>query len=150
MTTVAYRDGVMAADTQGEYAGLRRTCQKIHRVEGVIIGCSGSYTDGLTFVDWWRAGHDLDKTPKFKTYHGGDDAPDIHAIVLTAEGVEIWTEHFQKRPVTDEFFAVGSGAMAALAAMHMGAAAEKAVGVAMLVDIYTGGDVQVERLDQVE
>ena len=43
--------------------------------------------------------------------------------------------------------AVASRSLAALAAMHMGASAEKAIEVAMLVDLHTGGRVESERLE---
>ncbi len=147
MTTVAYRDGVMAADTRGVRYDMPRICHKIHRVADAIIGFAGNYSDCLVFIDWWRDGHDLKKLPEFKMYRGESDAPDIEALVLTADGIERWTEHFQRDPILDPFFAIGSGAGAAMAAMHMGADAAEAVRIASLVFTSTGGNVQVERLD---
>ena len=147
MTTVAYRDGVMAADTLGVRFDMPRICYKVHRVGDAIIGAAGNYSDCLVFVEWWRDGHDLKKLPEFKMYRGEPDAPDIEALVLTADGLDRWTEHFQHDPILDPFFAIGSGAGAAMAAMHMGADAAEAVRIASLVFMSTGGDVQVERLD---
>lgn len=146
MSTIAYRDGVMAADTLGvNGANLTRETRKLHRLDDAIVGFTGNYVDGLTFVDWWRVGHDMDSLPKFIVYRDGD-APDFVALVLNADGLNLWTEHFQSSPVPDEFFTIGSGAMAARAAMVMGASAERAVEVAMLVDLHTGGKVEAERL----
>lgn len=147
MTTVAYRDGVIAVDTLGvSNSGMIRETKKLHRIHGAIIGLSGVYDDCLTFVDWWERGHDMAALPQFILYRGAEDAPDFHAIVLDAAGVYLWTEHFQPSPIHEPFFSLGSGAMAARAAMHMGASAERAVEVAMKVDLHTGGRVESERL----
>lgn len=138
----------MAADTLGVMGDVRRVCHKLHRVGDAIIGFAGSYADGLTFVEWWRDGCDLGKTPEFKIYRGTDDAPDVSALVLTAAGVSLWTEHFQPTPVVEPFFAIGNGVPAALAAMHMGADAPEAVRIASLVFTSTNDEIQSLSLDE--
>ena len=147
MTTVAYRDGVMAADSQADSGGLLRIRQKLHRVGEEIIGSSGNSMDIMAFVKWWRSGNDLMALPEFRSYGRDSDPPDFVALVLSAAGLELWNEYFEPLPILDEFFAIGSGAAAAIAAMHMGADAPKAVEIAALVDVATGGEVQVEALD---
>ncbi len=148
MTTIAVRDGIMAGDTRSVWnqiiVGER---QKIERVNGVLIGCAGSASDWLVFVDWYRCGVDLSALPEFRQYQGQDDAPNFDVLVLGPDGLTYWTQHFQPAPLDCPFWAIGSGAMAALAAMHMGATAAEAIAVAAKVDMFTGGTIQVEKLD---
>lgn len=148
MTTVAWRDGIMAADTQGQRDGMRINAKKIHRVQDAslveaLIGISGNLPDCLKFVGWFGK---RDKELDFKMFRqDSSDAPDVAAIVVRNSGVEYWTEHCQPIPILDEFAAIGSGAHAALAAMHMGATALEAVRIASLVDPHTNSVIQVER-----
>lgn len=148
MTTIAYRDGIMAADTQGNRGGIRSVTRKLHRIDNRIVGFSGNYQDGLTFVAWVRDGMKMDALPEFRGYGRTDDAPDINALVLSPDGLVQWTEHFQPMPITEPFFAIGSGFVSAMTAMHMGASAAKAVEIAMLIDVETGGEIQVERCEE--
>jgi ATP-dependent protease HslVU (ClpYQ) peptidase subunit len=143
MTTIAYRGGVMAADSLGTRGDIRVDgSQKIQRLPNAIIAFSGNISDGLLFVDWWRRGCLRDHPPVFRPNGLRDgQGPDFHALVLTADGVSRWWEDLAPEPVLDEFFAIGSGAAAATAAMHMGASAAEAVRIAIKVDIYTGGEV---------
>ena len=139
MTTVAYRDGVLAADTLG-CGQFRRKCKKLHRVGDTIIGFSGNYSDCLHFVRWFE---NKDGALTFANFRNDNsDAPDVTAIVVCDGKAEKWTEHCQPTPIYESFFAVGSGAQAAMAAMHMGASAEEAVKISMLVDPHTAGDVE--------
>lgn len=139
MTTIAYRDGTLAADTLG-CGGVRRRTKKLHRVGDAILGLSGNYGDCWQFVHWWA---DQSKALEFRVFRtDNSDSPDLEAIVVTDGGAEIWTEHLQPTPVLEPFFAIGSGAKAAMAAMHMGATAAKAVEIAMRVDPYTAGAIE--------
>lgn len=145
MTTVAYRDGIMASDTRagGPFVSVAR---KIYKMNGWLVGFSGQLQDGLTFVRWCEAGMDMEKLPNFIIHESGDN-PIIDALVVKAsDDVTYWTQHFQPIPIIEPFAAVGSGGLAARAAMHMGATAEEALHVAMAVDGGTGGDIQTERL----
>jgi ATP-dependent protease HslVU (ClpYQ) peptidase subunit len=146
MTTVAYRDGVMAADSAGEWSGIRSRATKIHRVNGVLIGGSGNVTDIQTFIRWFEAGADQANKPEFRQYRGADDAPEFEILIADHDGLTWWSEAFQPDRVEDDFWAIGTGRAAAMAAMYMGADAGKAVQIARLVDVHTNGDVQVERL----
>jgi ATP-dependent protease HslVU (ClpYQ) peptidase subunit len=44
--------------------------------------------------------------------------------------------------VEDDFSAIGSGAQAAMAAMHMGADVKRAIEIASQVDVGSGGKIQ--------
>jgi len=67
MTTVAARDGVMAADTMAFHAGKRVRSTKLFRVNGAVIGICGCWTDGKLFVDWYEDGANRSEPPKWLT-----------------------------------------------------------------------------------
>jgi len=136
----------MAADTLAVNGSVASHTKKLFRCGPMIVGFSGNLMDGLAFVRWCEAGMDMSSLPEFRMYRGSDDAPDFRALVLSAEGLTEWSEHFQPIPWGEGPMAIGSGQMAALAAMCMGATAQKAVSVACNVDHNSGGDIQVEAL----
>jgi hypothetical protein len=135
MTTIAYRNGILAADsrvTVSSEAGGDRTfqCEKLFRkmipgpdgtVEEVIFATAGDSTSGMVFVDWYGSGH---------------EAP-----------VTQWCRGMQ---IKDEFYAIGSGCKLALGAMEMGAGALKAVEIAGRRDPYTAGPFTTMRLKNVK
>jgi len=145
MTTIAYRDGLMAADSGGLFDGLKSKTRKIYRAGDALIGGSGNFVDILMFREWWEAGQNRSALPEFRQY-GEKDGPSFAVLVAEHHRLTWWSEHFQPEELVCDFWAVGSGAMAAMAAMYMGADAFKAVEVAVEVDYHTNGDVQVERL----
>ena len=145
MTTVAWRGNLMAADSLANCNGVRITAVKIHRVGDCVIGFAGCLEDGIAFVKWF--GGDRQTPLDFRVFrHDGSDAPDVVAIVAGPDGVERWTEHLQPYPIYDEFFAIGSGAKAALAAMRCGRSAPDAVEIASQVDAGTNGHIQVVKI----
>ena len=145
MTTIAVRDGVMAADTIGHNAEKLCRSKKLFRISnGEVIGFTGVWMDGKLFVDWYDKGADRDKPPQWRTQ--GDEKVDFKALVLTADGVYEWSYELVADQVLDDFWAIGSGSPAALAAMHCGQSAQEAVYIAMRIDPYTGGDVETMEL----
>ena len=151
MTTIAYRDGMMAADTDSLFGGMKyRNANKILRRGNALIGITGNLVDGLVFADWWEAGADRSALPVFREYAADKEAPDFEVIVAEPERVTWWAQHFQPDLITVPFWAIGSGAKAAMATMYMGEDPAEAIRVTILVDYYTNGDVQVERLENIE
>lgn len=149
MTTIAYRDGLMACDTGSLFGGMKyRTENKITRRKNALIGITGNHIDGIVFADWWEAGADRSNLPVFREYAADKETPDFEVLVAESEKVTWWAQHFQPDPITVPFWAIGSGAKAAMAAMHMGADPAEAIRVTILVDYYTNGDVQVERVGE--
>lgn len=133
MTTIAYKDGVIAYDS-------RRTCdgrivtdsadKKREREGHVFFGC-GSTSDILSLIDAFFGA-------KIK---GECDAQ----VIVVSEGcvTEImWSEgRLFKYPVDHEY-AIGSGSDNAITAMDMGATAAEAVEMAKRRDTATGGTVR--------
>jgi len=151
MTTIAYRDGVLAADsrvTYGEDAGARvHFCRKLFRrkvgegrkAHEVIIATAGESSPGMVFVDWYGSGK---PTPAMFEHLG----PDFVCLVLTPKGLFEYDAYCRGEPIEEPFYAIGSGAKAALAAMHCGRSAVEAVRIAARIDPYTGGRIVSETL----
>lgn len=136
MTTIVYRDGVLAADSQATVGNLivPGGTQKLHRLrDGSVASMAGIASAGRGFIAW------LDRGAK-------GDRPTLEGTVvvhLTADGC-IEYDEFGTNPV-DEFQAWGSGQQVATGALYAGCTAEAAVQIACLADtgtsepVYTAG-----------
>lgn len=141
MTTIAYKAGIVAADTRETYTteaggSTIHRCEKLFRKRvgrrDVIIATAGGTYAGMLFVDW---------------YGTGKPTPDILADldleedfdVLIFDRGKIYGCNHLCRPVEviDPFTAIGSGRKAALGAMHAGKNAYEAVRIACLLDPYS-------------
>lgn len=142
MTTIAYRDGVLAADSRA-YSGDKTPIgskTKIHRLaDGSLLGVSTRDVGGDAVIRAWvEAGCPAPQS--------GDLRPsefDALRIMPTGEvyyacGNLAWTG-----PLSAEYFAIGSGDQFALGAMAMGATAEEAVQAAIGLDPWSSGPVTI-------
>jgi len=155
VTTIAYRDGVLAADSQVTYGedGSARThsCKKLFRktvTQGkksydVVIATAGESSPGLVFVDWFGSGKPV---PDIFLHLGGD----FLCLVLTPQGLFEYDVYCRGEEVMDDFYAIGSGAKVALGAMACGKSAIEAVRIAARFDPYTGGRIYSETLVKAE
>ena len=147
MTTIAYRDGLLAADSRvtvdSDSGGARMfRCQKLYRVKtsdgtDAVVGLAGGAFDGLAFLDWLVS---EDKHPPTRLLEGGAD---FTALMLNKHGLFEYDKWCRPDRVLEKFYAVGSGAKAALGALHMGASAEKAVKIACKIDPYSAPPIVV-------
>ena len=146
MTVIAVRDGTMAADSRGVSNNIVRHIQKIFKTGDCIIGISGYTDDCSRLMSWYFAGSA--GLPDYRVIK--DDDPDACLLVMLDCGTvqRVNRSGFTEDVMPSErgFFAIGSGAVAAMAAMEMGATAEKAVEIACRIDPDCGGQIQVERL----
>ena len=149
MTTIVYRDGVLAADrlvTKHDITvGQVRKIREVRNPDGDLLGwiaCYGWPSDTTATAKWLSKWPDLDEAPK-RNQDG-----DTGGFFLLKSG-EFWilsgSEPFQTEA---EFHAMGSGCEIALGALAMGASAEKAVEVASVYDQGTGGGVDSVRADK--
>jgi hypothetical protein len=137
MTTIVANRKGMAADRRGTSNPVFKMT-KLFRVNGSIIGITGNVEQALRFVEWRR-------TPEGKPTF--NEASNIEVLELTADGrIIYWGAEMVGIPIENEFYALGTGAMAAMGAMSMGASPKRAVAVAALWDAATGPDVQVMTL----
>lgn len=140
MTTIAYRDGVIAADT-GLTLGSSRTICTVTKIarnsKGDLVGVCGGATFGGQFLTWFVNGEELSKRPSF-------EKDEDRTIVIRRNGeIEIHeVGGFYPIPKAP-YFAIGAGRHEALGAMFVGADAETAVRAAMAHDPSTFGEVMV-------
>lgn len=142
MTTIAYRDGIMASDslvTQGGVTKAPGSYAKIQRLaNGTLYGAAGCVSDCSRFLLWLTTENDDDQPPK----------GDYSAILVSAQGkvMEIECGNIMPRPRGTKFIAIGSGAPYANAAMYAGATAPEAVKIAVKIDPMSGLPVRSLKL----
>lgn len=141
MTTIvaSKKHGKMAADRKVTDAGsnTRYRARKVRTVGESLVGCAGDSAAIAKFVRWLEAGADQDDRPKFDKDHT------LVALVLNPSGLFLFDSNLEPDEVDDDFYAVGSGAQAALAAMHLGVDPRRAVEIAAKVDVNTEGPFDV-------
>ena len=148
MTTIAYKSGVVAADSQETHSdGRKNDCQKLYKMkDGTIIATAGDSYTGLIFVEWFKEGARKESIPDLTNITLEED---FECLVLeNTENIYIINRFFQKYHIEmpEGFYSLGWGAPYAVAAMHMGADAKKAVQVAAKYDAYTGGTVKTMKV----
>lgn len=150
MTTIAVRAGVIAADSREtlstDEGGDRVTsheCQKLFRFAAgtareSICGTYGMSSAGLVFLDWYESSLKAKRRPKAPQFDVEDD---FGVVVLTRSGLWHYDRFCRPEQLTNEFYAFGSGAKAALGALWAGAAAEEAVKIACRIDPWSAEPV---------
>lgn len=139
MTTVAYRDGIIASDSLitsgGARAGL--TARKIRKIGGALVAGCGFIGELERFVSWVAGGMKGDDPLR-----GGETTALLIAPgqpLLMFAGAGPWA-------VESDFIAMGSGEDFAFGAMAHGASAVEAVEIAIRFDVYSGGPVRTIKL----
>ena len=132
MTTIAVKDGVMAADTQitGDYA---MHAPKIFRLpDGGIAGGAGVWSRAYAGIKWLMDG-EKGEPPTLG---------EADILILRPDGV-LWkaNEEFPAYPMLDKVAAIGCGSLAAMVAMRDGATAVEAVQRVAESDVYTNDPV---------
>lgn len=137
MTTIAYRDGIMAADTlitsNGMVDGYH---QKIARnAVGDLAGASGNSAKCCAFLAWFSGG-EKHEPPEWDEETG-------NGLIVRCDGaVELYMQH-GRSDLRADFYAIGSGYQIAIGAMAAGASAKEAVAAAIKIDTCSGGEITV-------
>lgn len=143
MTTIAYRDGVLAADTRG-YSGSRvpiGTKAKIRRLDdGTLVGCSSVIPGAVEAIIAWYAMGTHTAPPVLK-----ENKFSLLVVRPSGEAFLASDNFLLSGPLTAEFFAIGSGEEYAIVAMAMGASAERAAEVGCECDVWSALPVMVLR-----
>lgn len=139
MSTIAYRNGVLAADTMATANGgvVSLSTVKIGGRNGVMWTATGDAAWGKSFRDWMASGQCGDIAKPDDHTAGLIFCPNNDIVVYHHTGIELRSGL--------PFWADGSGQDYALGAMQVGATPEQAVRAAMVWDRYTGGDITVLR-----
>jgi ATP-dependent HslUV protease subunit HslV len=142
MTTIAYRNGIMAADSA---AWIGDACvspvRKLAKGKsGTLYGVCGCAAEAENFLRWVEDGESGEWPRGVPETECRSSmivlvAPTSGAIMLyTARGIETYDM---------PYFALGSGNVGALCAMHAGASAESALRACIAHANGASGDVQV-------
>lgn len=139
MTTIAYRDGVIAADG-ASFRGQTRIdgMVKVARgPEGRLGGACGHAGFMTGWLDWIAGRCSAPPEPKMT-----QDTADAGLIVYPDGRIELH-EADGVFSIATPYYAMGCGRDQALGAMFTGATAEVAIKAAIAHDAYTGGEVTV-------
>ena len=145
MTVIAFKDGVMAADSITVVGGLYRATAhpKISRApDGSVAGACGVTSECYAFHTWFSSGSPAPEPAWIGT---GDDR--LITLIAKPDGT-LWRrdENSTRFPVLGPYTTgENDAAMICLGAMLAGMGAEEAVRMAIKWSAFIDGEVQVER-----
>jgi ATP-dependent protease HslVU (ClpYQ) peptidase subunit len=138
VTTIAYRDGILAADGRTTYGDTIFTDhnKKIHRLsDGALFALTGDVSYVQPMLDALE-----DDEVNLPIGEG------FTAVIVERDGkLRLYEGRGGFITLDAPYYAFGSGEEYALGAMDMGASAHDAVRVACGRDLGTGGDIQTEK-----
>jgi hypothetical protein len=145
MTVIAYRNGVMAADSMVTQEGDVKMMNSVKIIcrKGWMLAVSGNLCPPDRLVmDWFFNVEDLDAysrepMPRFK----------FDMLTVTPAGkMQLWDQKGFFEPLNTPFYAIGAGGHYAMGAMEVGANAIQAVRAAIKWSPTCGGKIVVRRL----
>jgi len=138
MTTIAYRDGIVATDTLSVSDGIvvDHAYEKCIVRDGVMFFMTGGTSDHDKLVEEYLSptGRDTGNAAAIVADNGK---------ILIIGGEEGGKGIFKCPNKRENYISIGSGERFAISAMDHGKSAKEAVEYAMKRDIYTGGEVKV-------
>ena len=144
MTVVAFKEGVMACDSQVSTAnGMWTTINKIRKVDGWLVGGAGD----VDLLSWFLRSFDPEAVTKRLAISTDTRGDGLAGLVVSPKGTIYYVEErgiYVKFPA--KFLAIGVGETAAMVAMECGASAEEAVRLTIKYDKGCGGKVHTLKL----
>lgn len=143
MTTIAATRKGMAADSKVVDASdcPYKTSKIVRCPDGGIAGAAGTGDWPIKFLEWCISGRPRKRPPS--------RGAEFEGIYINPKGIWRYDDSFYADRVKDEFTAVGSGTMAALAVLTLQQARKEeldpslAVDIACELDMYSGRPVDV-------
>jgi 20S proteasome alpha/beta subunit len=144
MTIIAWDGQTLAADKRAVNNGFKGgTVTKIHRWKGGLCGFAGDLDVGMQMVEWLRNGAVASDFPKQQA--------EKQACSFMVIGADKRVFRYETTPILlhfeNETHAMGSGRDYALAAMHLGLTARRAVEVAIALDSGCGNGIDTLTLE---
>lgn len=137
MTCIAYKDGILAADTLMVNNERKSYTQKLFRHGNQCVAICGDFARGMEMLAWFKGGAIPAEYPAKRD-------PNDFARLVVAQDDGICT--FENGPFPfwhkELFTAYGTGADFAIGAMAMGASAVEAVKVAIEHCASCGGNIE--------
>lgn len=140
MTTIVYRDGLMACDTMVTSGGIYDgSTSKIWRVPQGVLAIAGDLAMAHEIANLIS----LEDGGAIREYRKTIDIEDngFDAFLVTKETVWVYDSTFVPMPIDAPFYAEGSGRNLAIGAMAAGAKADEAVAIACQYDIRSSAPV---------
>ena len=141
MTTIAFKDGVLAADTGIYYGGTYsgRTIKIVKDKHGQLAGLSGNLGDMSAFHEWFLGGCD-DTFPEFA------EKDSEGFIINNDDEIKFCGKSGRFTYIDGPFYVCGSGSHIATGALANGASAEEAVLIAVEYDDCTEKPITILKL----
>lgn len=141
MTTIAYKDGVLAGDTRlSDDDGhiWSDACRKVFKFsDGSLFAASGDNEAGELLLKALTSGEPIPSLPEDCSVTAIRVYPNREVYVTEGHTWSKWTE---------PFVAIGSGKRCAMTAMRLGHDAVTAVKAGIAGDVFSGGKVQTVKL----
>lgn len=138
MTTIAYRSGILAADSLIAYATITNgEREKIARCGDYLVALAGAAFLRPLLEEWVAEGCNPDEVPSALL----DNMDKFAAVIVDRDGMAYEFDYGYLTPIHAPYTAIGSGALLAIGAMAYGATAEEAVKCARCHDKATGGAI---------
>lgn len=143
MTTIVYRNGILAADSavcdDGMTVGTLRKIIRIKQI-GFMSLCGFAPANHNELIEWLSNWPVLNNTPEcVKTTK-------VRGLFVLKDGEVFQIDGGEPYRMDAPFFAEGSGRFIALGALAMGASAEQAVAIAIHYDNCSGDPVQIVKV----
>lgn len=145
MTVIAYKDGIMAADTMLTGFNAQQRVQKLVRLpDGGIAGGCGHWVPAYTCLKWLADGGDPFSGVSLARDKSHLPSVAGACILIARPDGSLWTleDEFPATPLLDKVASVGCGSDAALMAMDLGLSAVEAVAKVTHRDVFCAGPVQ--------
>ena len=139
MTVIAWDGITLAADKMcGDEWMKIGTVTKVRRIGECLVGCAGNSAKARAMLKWFEDGADPNTLPA----HQLDDETAVTLLVIRKNGqAQIYQASAFPINLEQKFVAVGSGREAAMATMHLGFGARRAVEVASAVCQHCGNGI---------
>lgn len=136
MTTIAAKasTGEIAADSMVSGDDSFYLVEKLRRGENSVYGGCGDWDKLLTFYNSLESGSGLDSDT------------DVTVLELRSDGIWIYESTIIPAKIKNDFWAIGTGANFAIAAMHLGLSPAEAVKLACLYDTSSHEPIDVMTL----
>lgn len=145
MTVIAWDGKTLAADKRMDCGGYPATVTKIIRApNGALIGGSGDADVIAALKRWYCEGAERRDYPVNKD---ADGCPARLLVITPDGGVRLYLSGPDPVSTDGGMFAIGSGTDYALAAMHLGNDARRAVEVACALDTCCGNGIDTLTLE---
>lgn len=136
MTTIAAKasTGEIAADSMVSGDDSFYLVEKLRRGQESVYGGCGDWDKLLKFYNSLESGSDLDSDT------------DVTVLELRSDGIWIYESTIIPAKIKNDFWAIGTGANFAIAAMHLGLSPAEAVKLACLYDTSSHEPIDVMTL----